>query len=635
MPATHQSALAQLDEALRLYRAGRYAAAAHTCRNALGLDPGLAAAHHYLGLAEHALGHTEASLRELLQALELDPSPAGHWFNLGTVLLELGNNLEAIGILRQGAAHHPEDMEMRANLALALERNEQIEEALGVWQKGKQTTDALLGAARCLQSLERFSEAEASCRSVLDKNPRSAEAWLSLAAALREQQRLAEALAAARKAHSLAPGATETANSLGVLLRETGQAEEALALLRTAHARRPEARDIAGNLAAVLADLGHPEEAEPLLTELLSKHPDYARGWNSLGNLLMDLRRVNEAIGAYDRALDLMPDNALWRWNRSLALLLQGKLREGFADYENRLRLPRNHHLYLDRPPLWRGEPLAGRSLLVTTEQGFGDTLQFVRLLPEVERRFGGQITLWCEGPLLRLLGETFRVADRAASPPTADFSCPLLSLPQRLGLDLDGIPTPIPYLAPPAAAKGKWREKLAGLPRPRIGLVWAGASRRQEADANLIDRRRSLAPAQLKPLLTHSGIAWVSLQFGASPDELAELPGIINVMEEVADFADTAAILGQLDLLISVDTSVVHLAGGLGVPTWVLSRFDGCWRWLLDRDDSPWYPGLRLFRQRTPGIWADVLASIDAALAERYPQALQAGGQETTAAVR
>jgi hypothetical protein len=298
-----------------------------------------------------------------------------------------------------------------------------------------------------------------------------------------------------------------------------------------------------------------------------------------------------------------------------MTLLLLGRLAEGFAEYEHRLA-PRPAHI--PGPPVWRGEPLEGWTILLHAEQGIGDTIQFVRYLPEVARRGAGRVLLAAPPTFARLLAglpgldALVRPEDRAEV--RAHVHCPLLSLPHVLGTTtVETIPAPTPYLRAEPAALTRWRERLADLRGLRVGLVWAGNPRHQN------DRNRSIAPERLAPLLRVRGVSWVSLQLGAPVERLREQAPegavLVDIAPELTDLAETAAAIVQLDLVVAVDTAVAHLAGALGRPVWVLLPAVPDWRWLLGREDSPWYSTMRLFRQQRAGDWDGVVARIAAAL--------------------
>jgi Tfp pilus assembly protein PilF len=371
-------------------------------------------------------------------------------------------------------------------------------------------------------------------------------------------------------------------------------------------------------LAGILHHAGDHEAAAATYQMALHHAPDHGGALSSLGNTLRAMGRLDEALAAHDRAIAAPPEtdphHATARFHRATTLLAAGTFAEGWAEYEWRWRRP-GHPPRFASPP-WRGKALEGRTILLHHEQGLGDTLQFVRYAPLVAER-GGRVILQVQPSLARLLSALPGVAQvvaRGENPPPFDCHCPLMSLPLAFGTTEESIPAAQAYLhADPARVAG-WRQIWCNrLPRhcgPRVGLVWAGLPNLDSWEARLIDRRRSLGPADLAGLADLPGVQFVSLQKDLSPPPIAGLE-MVDVMAGMHDFADTAALVASLDLIVSVDTSVAHLAAGLGRPVWLLSRYDGCWRWLRDRVDSPWYPTLRLYRQARPHDWPEAIARV------------------------
>lgn len=415
------------------------------------------------------------------------------------------------------------------------------------------------------------------------------------------------------------PAAQAYANR-GAALRRLGRADEAVASCIEALVRCPDMAEAYANIGAMLQEAHHPLAALDACRRAIALAPGLYTPYLAMAHARQDCGDHDGALTLLRRAATLAPASPSVRYNLAEALLQHGLFEEGWRAYEARWQA---RELAMARPacanPEWTGQDITGKTLLVVEEQGFGDTLQFIRLIPLVKAHGARRIIVHCRAPLVRLLAGMAGVDAVTAALPDAssyDLWVPLLSLMQRLAVTPDRIPA-APYLMPPPDAARRWAGALPKTGDLRVGLVWAGDPRLGHAAASRTDARRSLALARLEPLLTVPGVAWVSLQKGPAAAQLNGL-AILDPMAEVADFADTAAIVRQLDLVIGVDTAVVHLAGALGVPAWVLSRFSGCWRWLLDRDDSPWYPTLRLFRQQCPGDWAPVVARVREELLRR-----------------
>jgi hypothetical protein len=367
----------------------------------------------------------------------------------------------------------------------------------------------------------------------------------------------------------------------------------------------------------VLCDLGEPAAAIAHYQRALALEPSFADYHMNLGNAQRDLARLPDAVAGYERALALQPELGDAHWNMATALLVGGDFVRGWAAYQKRWQTRRlaAHRRSFAVPP-WDGADPAGRTVLVHAEQGMGDVIQFCRYLPLLRAR-GARTVLLIDGgwrqlaPLLRSLDGVDRLALDLAEAGDFDLYCPLLDLPLRFGTELATIPAHVPYLAADPT-RTDWRARLAGDGTPRIGIVWAGNR------SNTRDRLRSVRLELLLPLLALPGLRWFGLQVGDGRGDLEGRklpPGFTDLGPELHDFADTAAVLAELDLVISVDTSVAHLAGALGRPVWLLLPTAPDWRWLLERDDSPWYPSARLFRQPAAGDWASVIARVSAAL--------------------
>ncbi|MGE0725128.1 MAG: tetratricopeptide repeat protein [Alphaproteobacteria bacterium] len=431
--------------------------------------------------------------------------------------------------------------------------------------------------------------------------------------ALGALHRRSEAEAAFRAAIARDPDFVEAIHNLGRVLADDGRHREAAEEFRRAIALAPGFTAARHGLSAALREGGHFREALQALDQVIAAEGETPDRLNERGILLFLNRRPAEAVAAYDRALAAAPQFAPPRFNRSISLLLMGDLARGWEAYEHRFETDQCRPIPFAQPR-WNGEPVEGRTIVLWGEQGHGDTLHFVRYAPMVARR-GATVALMVQRGLVRLLQSVAGV-DRvvAFGQPVGrhDLHCPLLSLPRLFGTTLETIPADVPYLAPDAAARARWAGRFPPGGRKRVGLVWAGAAREHSPMMSATDQRRSVPLEALMPLFVARDADFVSLQHGPPREELARsaLAGrIADPMAEVADFADTAAIVEQLDLVITVDTAVAHLAGALGKPVWVLSRHDGCWRWLEDRDDTPWYPTMRLFRQSAPGEWGDPIA--------------------------
>jgi hypothetical protein len=406
-------------------------------------------------------------------------------------------------------------------------------------------------------------------------------------------------------------------------LAEQGRAGEAEDILRLALRVRPGSAAARNALGMVLFDAGRLEDALGCFRRATEIDPHAAGAWGNAGMVLKTLDRFDEALAAYDRALSLDPGSGQLRLNRAVALLRAGRMAEAWGDYEARLVL-RCHDSPLERllPTLGENEPdLRGRSVLILHEEGFGDTLHFIRYAALLAAR-GARVAVAAPPELARLLAGVAGIdeviegaVEGAGGPGLHDYVCPVFSLPRVFATTLESIPRAMPYLRAEPGLVAQWGRVLRWRDpaRLRVGLVWAGQARPWLPGFAALDRRRSAGLAALAPLAGLDA-EFVSLQKGG--DCLGSL-AVHDPMPFARDFADTAAVIAHLDVVVSVDTAVAHLAGGMGKPVLLLDRYDSCWRWLSGRTDSPWYPTLRIFRQTRPGVWDDPVRAVAEALAE------------------
>lgn len=448
--------------------------------------------------------------------------------------------------------------------------------------------------------------------------------------ALKELGRPQDALASYGRAIEAQPDLAAAHSNRGNLLRCLGRWEEALAGLDRAIAVQPGLAEAHLNRGIVLKELNQPQAALASYDRAIAIKGDYPEAFCNRGIVLQELGRIDAALASFDRAIALRPDFAEARFNRSMALLMVGDFARGWSEYEWRWKTrPRaaadGGEGFRDRSPWLGTESLSGKTILLWCEQGLGDTLQFCRYAKPVSD-LGARVILQVQRPLLGLLRGLEGVAQLLAPGdplPAFDHHCPLLSLPLALRGYLPAIPAQVPYLAAGADKAEFWRVKLGPHSKRRVGLVWSGGFRADQPELWTVNSRRNIPLARLEPL-GHADVQFFSLQKGEpARAELEDLPSknwrgspIIDLTEHLEDFADTAALIEQLDLIISVDTSTAHLAGALGKPVWILNRFDTCWRWLQERPDTHWYPTARLYRQARPGDWEDVIQRVSGDLA-------------------
>jgi tetratricopeptide (TPR) repeat protein len=523
--------------------------------------------------------------------------------------LQAGRLRPAQAVYRSILADRPDHAEALNLLAIALAQDSQPAEALATMRKAVDVSPnprSLNNLGVMLMKMDRAEEAIGIFDRALAQAPNYAEAHNNLANALMQTRRTMEAVAAFERAIALKPDYFQAHNNLSYALSMLRRYPEAIAACRKSLALEPDNAQGLTNLGVALEGDGQFDEAIAISQKALQIQPDLPEPYLTLSKAFSEKDQIPEAIAAARKAISLRPDFASAHFNLSTLLLSIGEFTEGWREHESRVKA---EHLQLVprefSRPRWDGNDLAGRRILLHCEQGFGDAIQFVRYAPIVAAR-GGEVILECRPELVRLfhsvasvkvwviLGQNF---------PEHDVYYPLLSLPMLFDTTPATIPAAVPYIRAETGAAAAWKDRLAKEPGlkigPKVGLVWGG-SKVPEPD-------RSIPLEQFAALARIPNVRLISLQKGPAAQEARNPPAGLSLIDwtaELNDFADTAALISQLDLVITIDTSVAHLAGALGKPVWVLLRRAADWRWLLDRADSPWYPTMRLFRQTIYRDW-------------------------------
>jgi len=609
-----------LSRATAAYKAGQFAAAEHLCRQVVDSRPDLFDALHLLAIVQSRLGKKDAALANFDRALALRPDSAEAHFNRGLTLHALSRFADALSSYDRALALRPDYAGALLNRGVALYQLERYEEALANSDRALMRlpdhADTLLNRGLALHALKRFAAALSSYDRALAVRPGHAEALSNRGLTLHAQQRFDEALSSYDRALAARPDYAQALCNRGLALHELKRYDEALASYDRALTLRPDYAEALSNRGLTLHAQKHFDEALASYDRALALRPDYAEAHFNRGLTLDELARFDEALASYDRALALRPDYAEAHLNEGLLRLLLGDFDRGWAKYEWRWKNASLELKERNSPrPLWLGaDAIAGKTVLLHSEQGFGDAIQFCRYVPLVAAR-GARVILEVERPLRELMTSLAGAAQVLAGGdalPHFDLQCPLLSLPLAFGTRHDSIPSAVPYLRAAADAVAAWSARLGTKTRPRIGLVWSGNPKHKN------DENRSISLRTLMPLFTVEA-TFVSLQkdVRAADAEALKAGGLLDFGDALRDFSDTAALVANLDLVISVDTSVAHLAGALATPVWVLLPFVPDWRWLLDRDDSPWYPTARLFRQDATRGWDGVIARVRAALGD------------------
>jgi tetratricopeptide (TPR) repeat protein len=631
-------------------RAGRIREAEAICREVLGSCPGDAAVHHLLGLLNYQLGRHEVAVELIEKAIELKPDEEEYHSNYGVVLLAAGQPEKAVAACSRAVALRDKYPEGFNNLGNALAGMGRLNEAVSAYDRALKDrpvfVEALNNRGNALKQLGDFEEAITAYQQAIVYQPNYADAHSNLGTALQMAGRDEEAIASYRRAAALQGANGETWKKLGGLLFNGGKLEEALECYSKAVSLRTTDADSLNHLGLVLQRLGRTEEAISNHRRALELRPEFPDGLISLGNALrqsgqldegiecfrrslamrpkcpdtltflgaalQEQSRLTEAISMHRQAIEIRPDHVQAHLNLALVLLAQGNFQEGWPEYEWRRKDKTSGESERDfASPQWHGEALAGRRILIHAEQGVGDVIQFVRYMPLVAGR-GGRVVLECYRELSRLFRGMDGVEEIviAGEPvPRVDMHCPILSLPLAFGTTLDSIPVGSPYLHADPALIEHWAKKMASVGSgKKVGIAWAGRP------THLNDHNRSIPEKLFNRLGGIPGIRYISLQKGPSAWPAAKGDRELDITDwtgELTDFADTAAIVANLDLVVTVDTSVAHLAGAMGKPAWVLIPHPADFRWLLAREDSPWYPSLRLFRQRRRGDWPAAIDEI------------------------
>jgi tetratricopeptide (TPR) repeat protein len=606
-------------------QAGRNLDAQLRCQQALALDPNHAETLHLMGvLSLHARQYDHA-LEWISRAIRQEPK-AVYLTNLGATLVNLGRGDEALKAYDKAVQLKPLDADLWRNLGNVLIEVNRPADAILSFQHALKLNprhwDAANKVALLLYRSERFEEALA-CYNLCDElEPNHCQTLYMRALTLHKLKRLDEALADNRRALALDPTNADTYRNIGHVLISFGRNEEALSWFDHSLELQPNSASTLTNKALTLAALRRFDEALSCYDRSLELEPNSALTLTDKAISLAELRRFDEAFATYHQARAIDPGYAVADWNLALLQLLTGNFEAGWAGREARWKIPvlSAHYPKLSQP-MWLGkEPIEGKTILINVDEGLGDTIQFARYVPMVAE-LGARIILAVQDALCPLLSElpgvSQCVAFTASELPAFDMYCSISSLPLAFGTKLETIPSARLYLPAPAECLQAWEDRLGPHDRLRIGLVWSGNPRHDN------DHNRSIPLRLLTPLLDVDA-TFVSLQKDPRPDDkatLLERTEIIDLTTHLTDFVETAALVSCLDLVISVDTSVVHLAGALGRPTWILLPYRPDWRWLLDRNDSPWYPTARLFRQTAAReyqsvvdrIRAEVLAMISA----------------------
>jgi len=596
---------------------GQLAEGIAALQEAVCCKPDCADAHYNLGIAYRTERKLDEAVACCQEALRIRPNFAEAHYNLGVALALQGRLTEAMASFQQALHLRPDYPEAYRDLGVIFQQAVQGREVnfRQALPPKAHVPEARIHKSAVLPVQEKLDEAIASIHESLPIRPDSAEAYANLGSVFQGHGLPEKAITCYAYAARLDPNNFDAHQNLATVLLLQGQLEEAIAHFQQALRLRPDQAETHHNLGAALLRQDRPAQAIASFQQAIHLRPDYAEAYFNVGFALLGQGMVEEALAWNQQALRLKPDYADAHLARACALLLAGDFEGGWLEYEWRWRCLRfvPPPLHFPRPP-WDGSPLEGRTILLRAEQGLGDTLQFIRYVPLVQK-LGGRTIVEAHAPLLPLLRTcpgTAAVIALGEVPPPFDVHAYLLSLPRLLGTTLDTVPANVPYLSADPSLVAHWGEELSAVSGFKVGIVWQGSPNNDR------DRIRSLPLTEFAPLAELAGVHLFSLQVGPGREQLAALDGRFAVTDlgsrfDPASFAETAAVVKNLDLVITVDTALAHLAGALGVPVWVALPFSHDFRWLQGREDSPWYPSMRLFRQPEVGQWPAVLQRIAA----------------------
>lgn len=583
------------------------------------LEPHNAIAYGNLGSALHTSGKFDDAIYYYKRAIELNPNYVEAYYNLGCTLQACNMLDEAVEIYKLAIDLNPNDAEIYNNLGNVLTKCGKPDEALNSFKQAARlkprSAEILCNLGAAFQELENMEEAVVNYKKAISLNPDNAKAHNNLGTALKKQCKLEEAEKSYNQAIELCHDYAEAHNNRGNTLQSLKRLDESITSYRRAITIKLHYAEAHYNCGSALNEQKRFDEALIYMKRAIEIKPDYAEAYNILGATLAELGNLVEATANYSHAIELKPDYADAHLSKSFISLLKGDYKTGWQGYEWRLR-KKGYTNRTFQQSKWDGSSLKGKTILVHSEQGMGDSIQFVRYLPMVQAQ-GGRVIFECVPELFHLLKHCTgmdKIIARSASGKISeqfDVHAHLLSLPRLFNTTLDSIPSDVTYITADSKLTERWRLRLNDDHKYKAGIVWAGNPNHAK------DKSRSCSLSDFATLAGIPEVSFYSLQKGPTSIEADTWPerNMINLDNELKDFADTAAVIANLDIVISVDTSVVHLAGALGKTVWTLLPFVPDWRWQLERDDSPWYPSMRLFRQTKMYDWNGVFEQVKESL--------------------
>jgi tetratricopeptide (TPR) repeat protein len=569
-----------IQKTIDYYQDGNFKQAENICKAILELQPENAFVLNFLGVLFYQQGNYDSAIDYIKKALYYDPNNPDAYNHLGSALKAKGQPGEAIACYQKALELNPQDADIYFNLGNTFVMKRQLDEAINCYKKA------------------------------IQYNPNLAAAYNNLGNTFQEQKRYNEAITHYQIALQINPDLADAHLNLGNIYLEKGQYNEAIKHYQETLKLNPSHFESYLNLGTIFQKQGKLDEAITCYQKAIKFNPQFAGNYYNLGIAFQDKRLLDEALGAYKKTIEFDPEFAEAHFSISWINLLLGNFKEGWKGYEWRWKLKEAYQRNFSQL-MWDGSDIRGCTILLHAEQGFGDTIQFIRYAPLVAQR-GAKVIVECQKELTSLLKNTEginQIVSYGEPLPDFDIQCPLLSLPLVFNTTLESIPAKIPYISADPLSIEKWKGRIKiDKEKTTIGLVWAGSTTTRK------EGYYSCSLEAFAPFAHLNNITLYSLQKGQASEQVAKPPNgmkLIDYTEEIHDFSDTAAFIINLDLIISVDTAVAHLAGAIGRPVWTLLRFSPEWRWMLDRMDSPWYPTMRLFRQPAPGDWGCVIGKV------------------------
>jgi hypothetical protein len=606
---------------------GEYEKAVELFTRVLAVHSNNAALFNNRGVALFELKRLDEALASYARAIAIKPDYAEAHYNRGNAFKQHQLLPDALASYERAIACKPDYAQAYANRGNVLKELGLAQEALASFERAIEFQPGYAEAhgnrGVCLHDIGRTDEAVASYERAISIDAAYAEAHSNLGVSLMALERLPQALASYARAIALKPDYAQAHYNRGNAFHELHLPEEAIASFERAIAIQPDYAQAHYNCGNTFKELRHLDKALAHYAAAIAAQPDYAQAHCNQGVALQELQRLEDAVASYGRAIAIQPDYAEARWNQSLALLQLGDFQAGWAFYEWRWACAASAGARRNFvPPLWLGHgSLVNKTLLLHAEQGLGDAIQFCRYTQSVKDA-GACVLLEVPGALMGLLAQlpgVDQLIERGTSLPSFDYHCPLMSLPLAFGTTVASIPAQGAYLHADAAKVRHWRDKIGGRGRLKVGVIWNGGFRPKQPELWSTNARRNIPLDIFARAFSAIEADFFSLQKGDPAEsairgrELEYWPqgNFFNFATELNDFSDTAALIDTLDIIVSVDTATAHAAAALGKPTWILNRFDSCWRWLRDRDDSPWYPSVRLYRQQIDCHWEPVLQRV------------------------